>query len=265
MPTKESYFLKTLANGISVLEAIADAHDPLTLSEIANGLGTTKTSATRICYTLSELKLIERNKLNRYKLTPNVLKFGYAAICALGWRGVAKFYLEDLFQEVRETTNLSILDGTEVLYLLRIRKGDFFPFDIRTGSKVPINCTAMGKVLMAFGQSERTREILQNMNFRQLTIHSIATRDEFVEELRKVKSAGFAINNEELSIGICGIAAPIVNEREEAIAAIGVAVSTSRYSKEDIEKTLAPPVMRVGRQISEALIQMELPKIQVTL
>jgi DNA-binding IclR family transcriptional regulator len=80
-----------------------------------------------------------------------------------------------------------------------------------------------------------------------------------------VKSVGFAINNEELSIGISGVAAPIINEREEAIAAIGVAVSTSRYSKVDIEKTLAPQVMRVSSQISEALIQMELPKIQVSL
>ena len=120
MSKKERYFLKSLANGINALVTIAESEHALSLSEIAKALKTSNATATRICYTLTELQLLQRNEHYRYTLTPNTLKFGYAAICALGWRGVAKFYLKDLFTEIREIVGLSILVGPDVLYLFQV-------------------------------------------------------------------------------------------------------------------------------------------------
>jgi len=253
---KQGYFLKSLAKGIRVLELMAETNRPLSITEIARDLGQSKTTATRICYTLSKLTLISQDEHNKYRLTPNVLKLGYGAICSLGWKNVASYYLNELADTVGATVNLSILDGPDVLYLARIRKGEFFPFDIQVGSKAPAQCTAMGKVLVAFGSPKNRELALKSMTFRAVTIHSIRSLEEYMDELERVRSKGFATNYEELSIGVCGVGAPIMDEQGEAIAAIGVAVGTAEYSREALEQELAPLVMTYGKRISQAIQQM---------
>lgn len=254
--SKQGYFLKSLAKGIRVLELMAETNQPLSVTEIARDLSQSKTTATRICYTLSQLRLLRQDEHSKYRLTPNVLKLGYGAICSLGWKNVASYYLNELAEIVGGTVNLSILEGPDVLYIARIRKGEFFPFDIQVGSKAPAQCTAMGKVLVAFGSVEDRELALKSMIFRPVTIHSIRSLEQYMDELEKVKSKGFAVNYEELSIGICGVGAPIKNEQGEAVAAIGVAVGTAEYGREALEEELAPLVMTYGNRISQAIQQM---------
>lgn len=258
---KDRYFLQSLASGISVLEVIADSDCPLSLSEIARHLNTSKTTATRICHTLSELQLLQKNENNKYFLTPKNLKFGYGAIRSIGWRNVAKFYLEHLSKELQETISLTILDGTEVMFLLRIRHGDFFPFDAGIGTKLPAHCAATGKAILAFMSPDKRQSALDMINFRSLTVHSIKSVEEFNAELAKIKEDGYALNYEEVSIGVCGVAAPIVDIDGQAIAAISISSSTAKYSRHDLEIKLVPEVVRTANQISEALGQMELTKI----
>lgn len=258
---KNRYFLKSLASGIRVLEVVAESDRPLTLSEIANHLKTSKTTATRICYTLSELQLLQRNEHNKYSLTPTVLKFGYASLCALGWREVAKYYLGKLSDETQETVSLSVLDGSEVMFLLRIRRGNYFPFDAGTGNRLPAHCTSMGKVLVAFQSPKKRKLILDKITFRSLTVHSIKSLETFIDEINEAKQKGFAVNYEEISIGVCAVSAPITNMKGEPIAAISISSATAKYSKSDMENKLAPAVVRYAKQISEALIQMESPEL----
>lgn len=258
---KDRYFLQSLASGIRVLEVIAESDYPISLSEIARHLNTSKTTATRICHTLSELQLLQKNENNKYSLTPKILKFGYGALRTIGWRNVAKFYLEQLSREIQETISLTILDGTEVLFLLRLRHGDFFPFDAGIGTKLPAHCAATGKAILAFLSPEKRQPTLDKMNFRPLTVHSIKSEETFTAELEKIKGDGYALNYEEVSIGVCGVSAPIVDADGEAIAAISISSSTAKYSNKDLEVKLVPYVIRTASQISEALGQMELPKI----
>ena len=258
---KERYFLQSLASGIRVLEFIAESGRPITLSEIASHVKTSKTTATRICYTLSELQLLQRNEHNQYSLTPKILKFGYGSLCALGWRSVAKFYLENLSHEIQETVSLTILDGTEVMFLLRIRHGDFFPFETGIGTKLPAHCAATGKAILAFLAPGKRESILDKMTFRSLTVHSVASAEKFAAELEEIKRKGFAENYEEVSIGVCGVSAPITDLKGEAIAAISISSSTAKYKRSDLSNTLGPSVLGCARQISEALVQMESPEI----
>lgn len=255
---KDRYFLQSLASGIRVLEIIADSESAVSLSEIAKHLNTSKTTATRICYTLSELQLLQRNENNRYRLTPNILKFGYGALRAMGWRNIAKFYIEKLSNEIQETISLTVLDETEVMFLLRIRHGDFFPFDAGIGSKLPAHCAATGKAILAFLPADKRQLILDKMNFRSLTVHSVKSPELFLKELEDTKQKRYALNYEEVSIGVCGVAAPIIDPKGTAIASVSISTATSRYSRSDLETKLAPCVVRVADQISQALVEMEL-------
>ena len=258
---KPRYFVQALAKGLSVLQAFAEADHPLTSSEIANALGTSNSTSTRLCYTLTELGFIERDRQRRYKLTPKVLSLGYSFISGAAWRELAKNYLESLFKEVQATVNLSMLEGSEIIYIIRIRKRKYLPYDIRIGTKLPVYCTAMGKVLMAMGRPEMVQTILKTLEFKALTTRTITRLDKFLEQLDEVRKKGYAIADEELSIGVRGIGAPILDKHGYAVAAINITVPTTEYSRSQMEKTLASKVMQVANQISDALLKMGAPLV----
>ena len=255
------YFINSLSKGLTALQAFGEAGHPLTLSEIAKALRANNTTATRLCYTLAELGFIQRDGQRRYHLTPKVLTLGHSYISGLAWYEVAQYYLEKLFREVQETVSLSILEGSEIIYVLRIRKRKYLPFDIQIGTKLPVYCTAMGKVLMAMGPPQKTQSILKTLEFKSLTARTITRLDKFLEELDRVRKKGYGINDEELSIGNRSVAAPILNEHGYAVAAIHIAVPTTEHSRSQMEKILAPQVIKTAHEISEALIKMEAPLV----
>ena len=258
---KPRYFINSLAKGLSVLQAFSESDHTLTLSEIAHALRANTTTATRLCYTLTELGFIHKDGQRRYHLTPKVLTLGHSYISGLAWQEVAKYYLEILFKEVQETVNLSILEGSEIIYIIRIRKRKYLPFDIQTGTKLPVYCTAMGKVLMAMGPPEKVKPILKVLEFKPLTARTLTRLDKFNDELDKVRKKGYAINDEELSIGNRAVGAPIIDKHNYAVAAINIAVPTTEYSRSQMEKKLAPRVIKTACEISEALIKMEAPLV----
>jgi IclR family pca regulon transcriptional regulator len=252
---KPRYFVQSLAKGLRLLQTFAEAGKPLTLSDITDIMGANNTTTMRLCYTLTELGFIQRDQQKRYNLTPRVLTLGYPVICRLDWHEVAKYYLEKLFEEIKETVNLTILDGSEILFVHRIRKIKYLPFDIQIGTKLPVYCTATGKILMAMGLPEKTRPILETLEFRPCTDFTINSLDRYLEELDEVRKKGYAINDQEFSEIIRSIGAPVLDEQGYAVAAIGITVPITRYSRAEMEEALASHVMRVAKQISNALIQ----------
>lgn len=249
------YFLQSLANGMNALEFIAERGRPVTLTEVAQALNTNKTTATRICHTLIELGFLQRIQEKKITLSPKVLSFGYAYITNLSWLKVAEYYAKKLFDKVGETVNISILEDTEILYLLRLRKSRYLPFDIRVGTKLPVYCTSMGKVLVAMGDPKIITPILDKLQFKPYTTNTIKNLDTFINELNCVKEMGYAICNQELVVGNMTIAAPILNTLNHAVAAVGMAMPISPYDFEQKEKHLAPQLIDTARQISTALLQ----------
>lgn len=255
--TKPRSFIHSLATGLKCIETFAKLGRPLTLSEIASEMGTNKPTASRICYTLQELGFLQRDTSKRYHLTPDILRLGYPAVCGMEWRDIAKFHLRELFERVQETVSLSILNQEEVIFLIRFRKKRYLPFDIRMGTRIPVHCSAMGKVLMAFGPPERTEGILNNLDFKQITPRTITDKDHYLKELAEVKRKGYAINDEEMSIGNRSIASPIFDVNRSAIAAIVIAVPTIDYQVSELEQKFSNLIIDTANRISESLYKSE--------
>jgi IclR family transcriptional regulator, pca regulon regulatory protein len=252
------YYLKSLAKGILVMQALAESRDPMSLSELSRACGTNNATATRICHTLGELGYVQRDRQRRFHLTPKILSLGYAAVGSLGWRQVAQHYLEELAQKTGETVNLSILQGRELMYLVRINNtGRILPFDLQLGSRLPLHCTSMGKSLLAFAPAEQRERILADYDFVSLTHRTITSRKGFDAELERVRREGFAINDEELSVGLRSVSAPIMGPEGEAKAALNIAVPTKRVGLEELRTRLAPLALETARYIQQALGAME--------
>lgn len=254
---KDRSFLHSLSKGLTALQVLGRSNTPLTLSEIAVSIGTNNTTATRLCHTLQEMGFIERDKNKKYRLTLEVLTIGYSAICGLEWREIANRYLEALFERIGENVNLGVLQDTQVVQLIRHSRQEHLPFALRIGMKLPAYCTAQGKVLLAMNPSKIREPILQRLQFRPLTPHTITDIETFRQELEKIRNKGYAISREEFSIGDCAVAAPVLNRNNFAVAGINVAVSTQDYSIEDAERIFAPQLIEVAGRISKALSAVE--------
>ncbi len=254
---KHRYFLQSLAKGLKVLQCMAQAPHALSLTEIARAVGTNNATATRCCHTLATMGFIRRDHKLRYHLTPRLLALGYAAVRGLDWRDVARQYLRELSDQIGETVNLSVLDQGEIIYIIRIKTVKILPYDLRIGSRLPVYCTSMGKALMAFLPPEQVERILEGVEFTPLTHRTITDRQIYLEELERVRRQGYAINDEELSVGLRSVAAPILDSRGLASAALNIAVPTTRVSRPELEERLAPLAMTTARDISGALEALE--------
>lgn len=255
---KPRYFVQSVAKGFSLLQALSEAGKPLTLSELARSMDVSKTTATRFAYTLIQLGFIYRDAQRRYSLTPKVLTLGYSVIRRQDWLKVAQYYLQRLFREIEETVNLAVLDGKEILYLIRIKKGeDILPFDLQIGSKLSVHCTSMGKILMAFGPPKKIRPVLKILDFWPFTQRTITRLEDYLKELEHSRKKGYAVNDEELSVGLRSVAAPVRDEHGWAPAAISIVLPTKRFHRKDLDKIYAPRVMQTAEEISQALREME--------
>lgn len=252
------YFLKSLAKGMHVIQIMAESRDALNLAELSCRAGTNNATVTRICHTLTRLGFVRRDRQRRFHLTPKILSLGYAAMSSLGWRQIAQHYLEQLAVQTGETVNLSVLQSNELMYLVRINNtGRILPFDLQLGSRLPLHCTSMGKALLAFARPETVERILSGYDFSALTHRTITCRKAFRIELERVRRKGYALNDEELSVGLRSVAAPVKKPDGQALAALNIAVPTRRVSRQKLEQDLAPLAMETAARIEGALGSMD--------
>ncbi|MDZ7762502.1 MAG: IclR family transcriptional regulator C-terminal domain-containing protein [Desulfovermiculus sp.] len=251
--THSKYYLQSLAKGIQVLKVISQSSKPIGITEIARKLNTNNATVSRICYTLSYLGYITKDIQKRWRLTPKVLVFGYAAINSQGWLQTAQHYLEELSERTGETTNLSVMEGGDIIYVCRVDTRRILPYDIRLGTTLPVHCTSMGKVLLAFRPEEKIQDVVGAIDFVALTHNTITSKDAYLKELETVRTKGYAVNDEELSVGLRSVAAPVLDSQGWSMAALNIAVSTTRMSRDQLESEMVPLLLNTAKDIESTM------------
>lgn len=247
-------FVSSLDRGLRLLEVLAGAGRPLTLSQLSKALGFDMATTTRFCFTLNHLGYIERAPSKQYQLTPKILTLGYGVVCGYDLCRMAEPYLRELSATLGETVNMAVLDGVEIIYVARFKTEQILQTDLHIGSKLPAYCTSMGKVMLAHLPQEEMQSIVDRFRFVKLTYRTQDSRETLLTELERVRRQGFATNDEELSVGLRSIAAPVVRN-ERPVAAVNIAVPTTRYSMEGLVSQLAPPLLETVGNISRLLQQ----------
>ncbi len=245
-------FVNSVARALSIMEALSEAKEPLNLTELARRVNLSNVTTLRFCNTLMELGYLHRNQAKRFTLTPRVLSLGYGALCQLTVKEVAEPYLKSLSESIGETVNMTILDGTEILYVARYTKEDLLSQPLYVGARLPLYCTSMGKAILAFLPKDEQRSLISKINFVKLTHRTITTADALLKELENVRKKGYAINDEELSVGLRSIGAPVL-KRGRAVAAVNIAVPTTRYSRQKMINDFKDELMKTTRTISKIL------------
>jgi IclR family pca regulon transcriptional regulator len=245
-------FVQSLARGLSVIRAFDSDHASLTLSEVAARTGLARAVARRFLLTLESLNYVRSNG-RQYELTGLVLELGYAYLSSQPLAQLASPFLAELAAQTSESTSISTLDNTDIVYIARVQKRQIMQFNISIGSRVPATTSSMGRVLLASLSEEEFDRRFVNYQIEQLTPRTITSKTELKQELASIAKKGWAMVDQELQIGVRSIAVPIHDNQQKVIAAINVSwqlgLNDSKKDRDEQVAEFLPQLQKTAAQL----------------
>jgi IclR family pca regulon transcriptional regulator len=251
MSTRRADFVQSLQRGLAVIRAFDADHPELTLSEVAAVTGVTRAAARRFLLTLVELGYM-RNEGRYFSLTARVLELGYAYLSSLSLPEVAEPHLEALVAEVHESSSMSVLDGTDIVYVARVPVSRIMTVAISVGTRFPAYATSMGRILLAGLPDDELPAHLPRQPLAPLTSRTIGSVDALRTELARVRTQGWALVNQELEEGLRAIAAPVRDPSSRVVAAVNVSAHATR-TLESMRRDLLPRLLATTAKIEADL------------
>jgi IclR family pca regulon transcriptional regulator len=245
-------FVQSLERGLSVIRAFDADHPKLTLSEVAAATGLSRAAARRFLHTLVRLGYMHNNN-GRFSLRPRILELGYAYLSSLSLPEVAMPHLEELVEQVRESSSVSELDGEDVVYIARVPTKRIMTVAISVGTRFPAYATSMGRVLLSDMSEEWIDAYLAQVSLHHFTGHTITSPGGLRQELRKIRTRGWALVDQELEEGVRSIAAPIRDSDGKAIAAVNISTHAGRRTLDGIVADLLRPLLATAERIERDL------------
>lgn len=250
--TSDEQHISSTLRAIAVLEAIAAADGPIGLVELMDATGLPKPTVHRIVGLLLDAGLLLREaEGKRYAPGPRLASLGLAALTHVAWRAPRHAILKSLVAEIGETCNLTLLDGTEVVYLDRVEAAWPLRLHFQTGSRVPAHCSASGKLLLALLPSRERKRLLEALPFSYHTAHTITRRRDLEAALKRIRSERLSTDDEEYLDGTVCVAVPVESDRRRVPAALAVHAPTSRMTLKQALQCV-PALRRAAARLAES-------------
>jgi IclR family pca regulon transcriptional regulator len=254
---REPRYSQSLERGLAILGCFTPARAVLGIADIADELGMSRSTTHRYVITLVALGYLEQGASRKYRLGLRVTDLGMAALNSTGLREHAHAYLQELRQRTSYSASIAVLEGEEVLYVDRARSyrrsrqgGEQ---DLKSGSRLPAYCTAMGKLLLAYLPEDEQRARVGAMKLAKRGPKTITSKRALREELAAIHEVGFAVNDRELSPQLQAIAAPVRDEGSEVVAAVALSAPTSAIPLGEMVDALAPHLVSTADRIAARL------------
>jgi DNA-binding IclR family transcriptional regulator len=207
----------------SLLELIAAAEEPPTLEDLTRASGLPKPSVYRILQLLLRGELVEREvSAKRYIVGPRVAALSLAVQMHSPLRRERHAILSRLVDEIGETVNFTMLDGNEVVYVDRVETPAVVRLHMKIGSRVPLHCTASGKLFLAHLPPLAARRLLRAAPLKRYTERTITGVDALERELSKIRASGIGTDSGEFLDGSVCLAVPVIDSRQHVCAAVAV-------------------------------------------
>jgi len=235
-----------------ILEAIQDSSSGLTLKPICDITGVHKSTAHRFLKHLERDGYLIRTETGAYLIGPKFSHLSTRADNRVTLQAVARPILWEIWKSTRETVNLGILDQGSVLYIEVIESPHEFRLSSRVGTRRSLHATALGKALAAFLPDDEKDRVLATIQFQPLTPKTIMNLVQFRQELGIIRKQGYAVDDEETTLGARCVSAPVLGAKREVVAAVSVSGPVTRISPAQIP-ALAAAVMNAARAISSAM------------
>jgi IclR family pca regulon transcriptional regulator len=249
---KSSEFVQSLDRGLAVIRAFGPGRDRLTLSEVARETGLTRAAARRFLLTLVSLGYVRTNG-KEFSLGPRVLELGYSYLSSMSLPEVATPHVEALVAEVRESSSISVLDGEDVVDIVRVPAKRIMTVSVPVGTRFRAHASSKGRVLLAHLSEQELDVFLAEAGLEQLTDHTVTDPDQLRILLAEVRTKGYALVDQEVEEGVRSVAVPIRDAGGTVIAAINVSSYASRVSAGAARQEVLPRLLATASQIEADL------------
>ena len=222
-----------LDKAIKVLDVLTTSDRPLALNEIAERLNSPRQTIHRVVQSLVQNQLALRAPhKDRYQVGPAMSRLSVAALTTSNSAAPIRNVLRELVDQTRETCNIGILDQGEVVYIERIEGSSPLRLQLDIGSRVPFYCTAIGKLLAANQHKNVRSRLLDAVERKKHTAHTLIDPNMLELEFKKIRSQGYSFNNEEFVEGLTAVAVPINNSKNLPVAGLAVHAPALRMDRQ---------------------------------
>jgi DNA-binding IclR family transcriptional regulator len=256
---KSPYKVQVLDRALAALAALSNSASDCSLAELCPALGLHKSTAHRLMMVLEQHRLVVKNpETGRYRLGLRLYELGSRAIDGLDLRGRARPYLDRLQERFGETVFFCILDEGQVFYVDKVESQRSVRTACTVGSRAPAYCTAVGKAMLSELPDTEVAAIVRKSGLKAITANTITTLARLKNELRAVRSRGYAIDEEEKEEGLRCVGAVVHAHSRKLSAAMSISGPAFRMTKERIPE-VAQALMQAAGALSTELGYQELP------
>jgi IclR family transcriptional regulator, KDG regulon repressor len=241
----------TLVKGLQLLEVLARSREAQGVSDLAEQLSLGKSNVHRLLQALVELGYVNKDEsTSQYQVSLKLWELGAAVEAGLNIKAAAGEAMKRLLARTRETVHLSVLDGEEVVYVHKLDSPEPVRAYSEVGGRAPAYCVATGKAMLALQPEQVLAAVTSHL--RAHTPRTITDPDEYLREMERVRTNGYAVNRGEWRESVWGVAAPICSAKGTVLGAIGVSGPSARIKPAQI-RTLADEVIAAARLIEKTL------------
>jgi DNA-binding IclR family transcriptional regulator len=253
---KSEYLIQTVANALKLLGAFRDEEE-LGVTELSRRLDLHKNNIFRLLATLELQGYVEQSSsTDRYRLAVGCLELGQSYLRSRGLLRRARPLLEEISAESAESSHLAVMRNFEIVHLDGVSSDRLVSTGLRIGQKLPVHCTALGKVLLGCS-SEAVHQAFDRdcpqESLDRRTPATIIDSHKLFDHVRSAVLQGYALDIEECELGLACAAAPVYSESGETIAALSISGPSFRLTEERLLAEIAPMVVEAAARLSREL------------
>jgi IclR family pca regulon transcriptional regulator len=251
-PRPGDTYVQSFARGLQVIRSFSSMAPQQTLSEVAQRTGLTRAGARRILLTLEGLGYVKCSG-RQFSLAPRILDLGFAYLSSLPLWNLAEPVMERLVEDIKESSSAAVLDGPDVVYVLRVPTHKIMSINLGIGSRLPAYCTSMGRTLLADIDERALDALLRLHPPVRRTGRTITDIAALKEQLARVREHGWCLVDQELEEGLVSLSAPIRDRSGRTIAAMNISGQINRTAPGFMVDHFLPKLRAAAAEISEML------------
>jgi DNA-binding IclR family transcriptional regulator len=256
----ERYLVPALIRGLKILGTLSRESSKLTLSEAAASLGTTRSSAYRLLYTLEHLGFVEYDSQSKnYALGPQVLALGYGYLASRDIIDVAMSHLIRLRDRTGWSAHLGELHGRDVVYVARVATRRSIASIVHVGTRLPAHATTMGRILLSSLSDQEIRDLYSQDLNRSFNLSPYLDIAGLLKQIAADRAEGIVVQNSGYEPGVASVAAPIRDVSGRTVAAINVSAVALLANEVELNGPLRAEVLATAAAISRDLGQQTEP------
>jgi IclR family transcriptional regulator, acetate operon repressor len=244
--------LGVTARSFAILEHVAGSRAPVDVLDIIASLKLPKATAYRLVdWFVTQGYLSREPARRRLIIGPKLTNLAFGALSSSMRHDTPHVVLQRLMHTLNETCNIGTLLNGEVVYLDRV-EADHWPLRLHytAGSRVPLHCSAIGKLFLALAASPRRRRLLQSMELRRFTDSTITDSARLETELRQIRKEQVSFDREEYLVGVVCMAVPVIGKTGEMLAALAIQAPQARMNVQTARRHL-PALRHAAAELAE--------------